>query len=65
MSSVQVKHALVGQGIYREQENSHLEWPNHTGGSTASVAEEHVLMMVKPPLPATWFRDLKPLTLKI
>ena len=60
-----MKQALVELGLSREQENSHLEWPNHTGGSTASVAEEHVLMMVKTPLPATWFRDLKPLTLKI
>ena len=27
---VEVKQALVGQGRYREQENSHLEWPGHT-----------------------------------
>ena len=25
-----MKQALVGQGMYREQENSHLEWPDHT-----------------------------------
>ena len=27
---VQVKQALVEQGMYREQENSHLVWPDHT-----------------------------------
>ena len=27
-----MKQALVGQGMYREQENSHLEWPDHTVG---------------------------------
>ena len=25
-----MKQALVGLGMYREQENSHLEWPDHT-----------------------------------
>ena len=24
------KQGLVEQGMYREQENSHLEWPDHT-----------------------------------
>ena len=28
VSRVQVKQALVEQGMYREQENSHLEWPD-------------------------------------
>ena len=27
---VQVTQALVGQRMYREQEKSHLEWPDHT-----------------------------------
>lgn len=30
VSTVQVRQALVGQGRYREQENSRLEWPEHT-----------------------------------
>ena len=30
MSRVLVKQALVEQRVYREQENSYLEWPNHT-----------------------------------
>ena len=34
MSSVQVKQGLVEQGTYREQENSHLEWPDHTHAFT-------------------------------
>ena len=25
-----MKQALVEQGMYREEENSHLEWPDHT-----------------------------------
>ena len=25
-----MKQALVGQGMYTRQENSHLEWPDHT-----------------------------------
>ena len=25
-----MKLGLVNQGVYREQENSHLEWPDHT-----------------------------------
>ena len=28
MSVMGVKHALVMQGMYREQENWHLEWPD-------------------------------------
>ena len=27
---VQAKQELVGRGMYREQENSHLEWPDNT-----------------------------------
>ena len=27
---IEVKQGLVRQGMYREQENSHLEWPDHT-----------------------------------
>lgn len=30
----QVKQALVGQGMDREQEDSHLEWPDHTDRSS-------------------------------
>lgn len=30
VSRVYVKQILVHQGIYREQENSHFGWPNHT-----------------------------------
>ena len=26
-----MKQALVRQGMHREQENSHLGWPDHTG----------------------------------
>ena len=26
-----MKQALVKQGMYREKENSHLGWPDHTG----------------------------------
>ena len=33
-----VKQALVGQGMYREQENSHLEWPDHTHGFLEELA---------------------------
>ena len=29
VSRVQTKQGLVEQGMYREQENSHLEWPGH------------------------------------
>ena len=29
VSKAKVKQALVGQGMSREQENSHLEWPDH------------------------------------
>lgn len=25
-----MKQALVGQEVYREEENSHLGWPDHT-----------------------------------
>ena len=25
-----MKQGLAEQGVYREQENSHLEWPDHT-----------------------------------
>ena len=25
-----MKHTLMGQGMYRQQENRHLEWPDHT-----------------------------------
>ena len=25
-----MKQTLVEKGIYREQENSHFEWPDHT-----------------------------------
>ena len=27
-----VKQGLVEHRMYREQENSHLEWPDHTEG---------------------------------
>ena len=27
-----MKQVLVGQRMYREQENSHLGWPDHTHG---------------------------------
>ena len=27
---IEVKQGLIGQAVYREQENSHLEWPDHT-----------------------------------
>ena len=30
VSRVWVKQAVVEQGVYREQENSCLEWPGHT-----------------------------------
>ena len=30
MSKIQVKQALVRQGMYGEQENSHPEWPDRT-----------------------------------
>ena len=32
VSRVEVKQALVKQGIFREQESNHLEWPDHTEG---------------------------------
>ena len=32
VKSMYMKQALVKQ-MYREQENSHLEWPDHTGPS--------------------------------
>ena len=38
-SRVQVKQALVKQGMDREQENSHLEWPDH-----APMKETEVLI---------------------
>ena len=30
MCKIQVRQALVGQGMYTAQENSHLEGPDHT-----------------------------------
>ena len=27
-----MRQALVEQEMYREQENSHLEWPEHSAG---------------------------------
>ena len=44
MRRVQVKQALVGQGMYREQESKHLEWPDHTPVISA------LLRVAKPPL---------------
>ena len=32
-----MKQALVGQGMNREQENSHLEWPDHTPPQNPSL----------------------------
>ena len=32
-----MKQALVEQGMYREQENSHLGWPDHTEGVVGGV----------------------------
>ena len=32
-----MKQALVEQGRYREQESSHLEWPDHTPCSVSPV----------------------------
>ena len=33
-----MKQALVGQGMYREQEKSYLEWPDHTGTKYVSLS---------------------------
>ena len=35
MRKIQVRQALVGQGMYTAQENSHLEGPDHTGEQRA------------------------------
>ena len=35
-----MKQALVRQGMYREQENIHLEWPDHTMSQLAFVEEK-------------------------
>ena len=37
---VQVKQAPVRQGMYREQENSHLELPDHTDGNYSDEVRE-------------------------
>ena len=34
MSRMYAKQGLVEEGMYREQENSHLEWPDHAKGFT-------------------------------
>ena len=36
MRKVWVKQVLVGQRMYREQENSHPGWADHTAGHVAS-----------------------------
>ena len=35
VSRVWVRQKLVEQGMYREQEDSHLEWSDHTGARLA------------------------------
>ena len=40
MPRVQVKQAPVRQGMYREQENSHLKWPDHTDGNYSDEVRE-------------------------
>ena len=34
---IRVKQGLVEQGMYRQQENSHLEWPDCTDGKTVKL----------------------------
>ena len=47
VSKIQEKQALVRQGMYREQENSHLEWPDHTlGGGSGFVKTRGVLSVL-------------------
>ena len=38
-----MKQRLVEQGMYREQENSHLEWPDHTHTKTNTVNIQFLL----------------------
>ena len=37
MTGIQVKYARDGQGMCREQENSHLDWPVHTSAPQISI----------------------------
>ena len=39
-----MKQALVRQGMYREQENSHLEWPDYIRGITSTSNEVFVFI---------------------
>ena len=34
---IRVKQGLVEQGMFRQQENSHLEWPDYTDGKTVKL----------------------------
>ena len=40
---IEVKQGLVRQGMYREQENSHLEWPDHTCVQSEFFSAQHSL----------------------
>ena len=41
-----VEQALVGQSVYREQGNSHLEWPDHTVLLGASPSIIYILKYI-------------------
>ena len=56
MYSVLVKQALVRQGVYREQGNSHLEWPDHTLHSYRPCPTLTTLVPISPRLPPYPFR---------
>ena len=39
-----MKQALGKQGLYREQENSHLGWPDHTLVNYEGYCEDYLLV---------------------
>ena len=50
-----MKHTLMGQGMYREQENSHLEWPDHTEHFYSACSTAYFPMLFLPAL--NWADD--------
>ena len=42
-----MRQGLDQQGMYREQENSHLEWPDHTGVDIITDLQRMTSLYVK------------------
>ena len=67
VSRVQEKQALGGQGMYREQKNSHLQWPEemlHSYIPCTTLWSTHLLRYPQGQIPQIRYRQQRPKSIK-